>query len=222
MDLTIFQTIDYRTLLVMGGFLGLLVLFFFAHKKQQQRIGSGKELIRSEGQNQNNLFVINLSFRVTRPGRWYRVSADFDFATKEKEGFAIPKKRILHPYELSLRNQAGRILVDDAGTFHDFVGFSGSSKRQFSYITGGRSSSHHHGKGVPLLEFVPPRSGQYSVSFKVPVEETINAGTFRYKSWFTQFALLVKENVLPMKARAYPHKKIDLRSAVGGRTRENN
>ncbi len=220
MDLTIFQYIDYRALLLMGGFLGLLLLFLFGHKKQQRRIRSGKEVARSRGQNENNLIVIDLPFHITRSGKWCRVSADFEFRTREKEGFAIPKKRVLHWFELSLRDRAGKTLADDAQTFHNFVGFSWSHNKGFSYILGGRSSSRHHAEGLPLLEFVPPHSGQYSVTFKVPAKETINEGTFRYESWFTQFALSIKEDVLPMKARGYPHKKIDLRQSVGGRTKE--
>jgi len=110
--------------------------------------------------------------------------------------------------------------VDDAQSFHNFVGFSWSRKKGYSYFVGGRSSSRHNVEGLPLLEFVPPHSGQYSVTFKVPVKEIINEGTFEYESRFTQFALAVKEDVLPMKARAYPHKKIDLGRAAGSRTRK--
>lgn len=77
-----------------------------------------------------------------------------------------------------------------------------------------------HGEGLPLLEFVPLDPGKYSVTFKIPVEETINDGAFQYESRVTQFALFVKEDVLPMKATAYPHKKVDLRQTVGGRTKK--
>jgi len=211
MDLAIFQFIDYRTLLLMSGFLGLLLLFLFGHKRQQHRISSGKEVARSQRKNDNNLIEIDLPFHITRSGKWCRVSANFEFVTREKEGFAIPKKRILHSFKLSLRDRAGQTLVDDAQSFHNFVGFSWSRKKEFSYIAGGRSSSHHHAEGLPMLEFVPPHSGEYSVTFTMPAKETINEGTFRYESWFTLFVLTIKEEVLPMKARAYPHKKIDLR-----------
>jgi len=71
-----------------------------------------------------------------------------------------------------------------------------------------------------LLEFVPPHAGRYSITFKIPVAETINNGAFQYESRFTQFALSVKEDVLPMKARAYPHKKMDLRQATYDGARE--
>ncbi|MFV1997467.1 MAG: hypothetical protein ACC641_05585 [Acidiferrobacterales bacterium] len=214
MDMAIFEFIDYRTLLIMGGFLGLLLLFLVGHKKQQQRVKSGKEVARGRGTIENNLIEINLPFHITGSGKWCRVSADFEFASKEKEGFAIPEKRVLHRFELNLRDSAGRTLVDDAQTFHNFLGFSWSRTREFSYIAGGRSSGRHHAAGLPLLEFVPPHSGQFSVTFEMPVEEIINDGGFQYESRFTQFALSVKEDVLPMKARAYPHKKINLRRTV--------
>jgi len=132
MELTIFQHIDYRTLLLMGGVLALFMLFLFGHKKQQQRIRSGNEVARKEGQNINNQFNINLPFYITRPGIWCRVSADFEFISKAKHGFTIRHEQSQHWFELGLQNQTERTLINEAQPFRTFLGFSWSRSKQYS------------------------------------------------------------------------------------------
>ncbi len=70
---------------------------------------------------------------------------------------------------------------------------------------------HCHGDGVPILEFVPPHQGDYGVAFEIPEEEAIKDDGLEYESKVEYFALSVREDVLPMKSRAYPHEKLDLR-----------
>ncbi len=177
-------------------------------------------MAHSEGRKENNWIVINLPFHITRPGKWCRVSADFEFIAKAKHGFVIHYEQSQHKFELSLCNQAGRTLIKEVQPFRAFLGFSWSRRKQSLSIASARSSSHHHAEGLPLLEFVPPHLGQFSIAFKIPVKETMNDGRFQYESRFERFALSVKENVLRMKAHAYPHKKIDLRQMVGDGPRE--
>jgi len=86
MDLEIFQFVDYRTLLILSGFLVLLLLFLLGHKRQQQRIKSGKEVARRQGNTENNLIEIDLPFHITRSGKWCRISADFEFITVCHQG----------------------------------------------------------------------------------------------------------------------------------------
>ncbi len=83
-------------------------------------------------------------------------------------------------------------------------------------MIGAQSTMRCHGDGVPIFEFVPPYPGDYRIAFEMPAEEAIKDGSFEYTSKLEHFALSVREDVLPLKSRAYPHEKLDLRQAAGG------
>ncbi len=211
MVLTSYQDSDYPGLYLIGGLLVLSALFFISYKKQRRRIHSGKELAREAGRNNGGRFVIDLPFHVARPNKWYRIAAHFDLVAESKEGFFERLELTRHRFTLSLQDRAGGKIVDETRPFQDFAAFALSSRKEASSMIGARSTMRCHGDGVPMLEFVPSNPGDYRVTFELPMGEAIKDGSFEYKSKLENFTLSVREDVLPMKSRAYPHKKLDLR-----------
>lgn len=218
MDPTGVPYTDPRGLLLTAVLLTLSVLFLVRYKKQQRRIRSGKELVRGPGRNQNGLLTIDLLFPVARSGAWHRIAASFDLVAEFKEGFLERFDLTPHRFTLSLRDRTGEIVASEARSFQEFVMFLLSRSKGTSTLTGAESSFRCHGDDVPMLEFVPPRTGDYRITFEMPVEEAIKDGSFSCTSRIENFALSVREDVLPLQSRAYPHKKLDLReTAVGVR-----
>ncbi len=215
---TSLQNIDYRGLYLIGGLLILSALFFISYKKQQRRIHSGKELARDVGRNDDGRLVIDLPFHVAQPNKWYRIAADFDLVAESKEGLLERFEMTRHRFTLSLQDHAGAEIANETRPFQDFAAFALSSRTEASSMVGARSTVRHHGEGVPILEFVPPYPGDYRIVFEIPVEEAIKDGSFEYTSKLEHFSLSVREGVLPLKSRAYPHEKLDLRQAAGGST----
>lgn len=208
---TYFQDIDYRGLFLAGGLLILSVLFLISYKKHQRRIHSGKELVRGVGRNENGILVIDLPFHIAQSNKWCRIVAHFDLVAKSKEGFLERFELTRHHFKLSLQDQIGGVRVNEMRPFQDFATFARSRRKEVSSIIGAQSTLHCHGDGVPMLEFVPPHPGYYRLIFEIPAEETIKDGRFEYESKLEYFTLSVKEDVLPMRSQAYPHKKLDMR-----------
>ena len=218
MVLTSFQDIDSRALFLAGGLLMLSVLFLISYKRQQRHIHSGKELVRGAGRNENGRLAIELLFHVAQPNKWYRIAAYFDLVAKSKEGFFERFEMTRHRFKLSLQDRAGGVLVNETRPFQDFAIFALSRRKEASSMIGAQSTLRCHGDGVPILEFVPPQTGDYRITFEITGEETIKDGRFEYESTLEYFALSVREGVLPMKSQAYPHEKLDLRQAANGST----
>ena len=218
MDPTGLPYTDSRGLLLAAGLLTLSLLFLVGYRRQQWRIRSGKELARATGRNEDGLLTIDMSFLVTRADAWHRIAASFDLVAESKEGFLERLESTRHRYALSLRDPTGQIVVSEAGAFQDFLMLTLSRSKGTSKLTGADSSLRCHGDDVPMLEFVPPGTGGYRITLEMPVEEAIKDGSFVYTSRLENFALSIREYVLPLQSRAYPHKKLDLRkTAVGVR-----
>jgi hypothetical protein len=211
MVLTGFQNLDYRGLYLIGGLLMLFALFFIGYKKQQRRTHSGKESAREAGRNDGGRLVIDLPFHVARPDKWYRIAAHFDLVAKSKEGLFEHFEVTRHRFTLSLLDRTGEKIINETRPLQDFVTLALSNRKEASSMIGARSTLHYHGDGVPILEFVPPYTGDYRIAFEIPAEEAIKDGSFEYTSKLEHFALSVREDVLPMKSRAYPHERRDLR-----------
>ncbi len=208
-----FQDIDYRGLFLAAGLLAISVLSLISYKKQQRRIRSGKESARGGGCNENGLWVVDLPFHIAKSNKWCRIAAHFDFVAKSKEGFLERFELTRHCFKLSLRDRTGRVIVNETRPFQDFATSAWSRRKEVSLTISAQSTLHCHGDGVPILEFVAPHPGDYRLTFEIPAEETIKDGCFEYESKLEYFTLSVREDVLPMRSLAYPHKKLDLRQA---------
>lgn len=196
----------------------LSVPFFISYKKQQRRIHSGKELAREAGRNVDGRLVIDLPFHAAQPDKWCRIAAHFDLVAVSKEGIFERFELTRHRFKLSLQDRSGENIVTETRPLQDFAGFALSRRTETSSMTGAQSAFRCHGDGIPILEFVPPYTGDYRIVFEIPAEEVIKDGSFEYTSKLEHFMLSIKEDVAPMKSRGYPHEKLDLRQATDGDT----
>jgi len=114
------------------------------------------------------------------------------------------------PYDLTLANRAGDVLVHEAGTLARFAARMGGSSSSWSLLSRERSSWTHHGT-VALLEFVPRQAGVHRIALRVDVRAEVQTRWSRSWCEVLEAELSVAEGVEPLSRSArYPHRRVEL------------
>ena len=116
----------------------------------------------------------------------------------------------MHRFLLVLSDATGKQLHAEERSLEHFFIWTKSRGQTVSSFFSERDSAYQKAESVPLLEFVPPNSGKYHVSVSVPEKGFARATTVDAESQILSFVLHVREDVVPLVARAYPHQKLDL------------
>lgn len=195
--------------------LGLAGLYLFALRRQQTALTSGTEIARFEVPPGQEPMSASQWFRISEADRWCRVSADFamtESAWESKSIFAkFPDFREFHRFAIRISDSNGTIVIDETGSFYDFLGFAGArGKMKLSLPFRGERSECSRSGQVALLEFVPFAGGSYKLDFEFLSDGNFAGDYFRREAKFEKFVLSIREGVIPLEQAAYRHRRVTL------------
>ena len=214
MSLDWFRNLDDTTILLLLGlaFLGALALFAWGLRRQKSKLWSGQEVARQKGWLENGHYRTETEFTVSQPDRWCRIAADFQLTyTINSDLKSRQKGKSLHRFQLQLLDATGRELHTEERRLEDFFMWTKSRGLSTSLFFHEREKGTQRAPNVPLLEFMPPHSGWFRVSVSVPQGGFTRATGVDWESRILSFGISVREDVVPLVARVYPHKRLDLR-----------
>jgi hypothetical protein len=159
-------------------------------------------------------FRFDTSFSVTRANQWCRVAINTDMYNESSES-AVTLSRTNYPrlkYHLQISEpRSKKVLIDEKRYLTDFIAFMTNRITEISSLVKEHTKVNRSAEQLPVLEFAPPHSGEYRITLDIPEKEEKQSRGSHVLEVIKRFDLVVREGVVPMKARAYPHNKIDLR-----------
>jgi hypothetical protein len=215
MSLDWFRNLDDATILLLLGaaFLGALALFAWGLRRQKSKLSSGQEVARQSGWLEDGLYRAETDFTVSQPDRWCRVAADFEMTYSMNSDLKRREKgKKLHGFQLQLLDAAGRELHSEQRPLEDFSMWAKSRGQSIGLLFHERETGTQSARNAPLLELIPPHSGRFRVIISVPETAFDRATGVDAESRILSFDISVREDVVPLVARAYPHKRLDLRA----------
>ncbi len=208
----IFSDLDPRALILFGVILVLFFLYARGLKKQKRKLSSGETVASDRVKAAANCYRFDMPFHITRANKWCRVSVNGHIQSESEEGFNTGN--IEYPclkYHLQIRDVlSDRVLHEEKRCLTDFVAFMKNRGITISSLFKERSSSTRIADQLPILEFMLRHSGEYRLTFQIQAEEEKKMRGFRASAKISSMSLTIKEDVEPMRARAYPHRKIEI------------
>lgn len=202
-------------MMIVLGVMGLLmVLALYRFFTQRRQLSSGRPIGRFFPEKRDGEFVFENPISVTSGGQWCRLlltlKSDESSQVDQSPRYFLEKVALLvgTPYSLSLKDAAGHIAHQDAGSLAPFITWLGSRHHTKANLFRERSHGSHEGT-VPLLEFLPEKAGQYWLSLRIREKATAEyLGSS--SSWEVLKAeLAVREAVIPLsKTVSYPHRRV--------------
>jgi hypothetical protein len=215
MSLDWFRNLDDTTILLLVGvaFLGALALLAWGLRRQKSKLLSGQEVARQAGWLEDGIYRAETDFTISQPERWCRIATDFQMTYSMNSDLKRRERgKRLHRFKLRLLDAAGRELHTEERPLEDFSMWTKSRGQSIGLLFRERETGTQSALNAPLLEFIPPDCGRFRVSISVPETAFDRATGVDAESRILSFDIIVREDVVPLVATAYPHKRLDLRA----------